>query len=179
VSEVALRLFGERGFEHTTLDDVAAELGISRRTLFRYFPSKNDMAWGEFESVLDRLRSELAVRDPAMPMMDALREAVVASNTYPDELLPELRTRITLIMRVPALQAHSMLRYEAWRAVVAEFVADRLGTRPGDLVPRTVGYTALATSISAFAYWVDAPGTDLTVLLNRAYRALASGFELD
>jgi TetR/AcrR family transcriptional regulator, regulator of mycofactocin system len=177
VGEVALRLFGERGFEQTTVDDIAAELGIARRTLFRYFPSKNDIVWGEFGSVLDRLRAELAVRGAAVPMMDALREAVVASNTYPAELLPELRTRITLIMRVPVLQAHSMLRYAAWRGVVAEFAAGRLGARPDDLMPRALGYAALAASTSAFAHWVDVPDADPLSLLDRSYRMLAAGFD--
>jgi mycofactocin system transcriptional regulator len=177
VGEVALRLFGERGFEETTVDDIAAELGIARRTLFRYFPSKNDIVWGDFDSVLHRLRAELAARDPAARMMDTLREAVVASNAYPAELLPELRTRITLIMRVPILQAHSMLRYAAWRAVVAQFAADRAGGRADDLLPRTLGYAALAASTSAFGYWVDFPDSDLLVLLDRSYRMLAAGFD--
>ena len=43
LSHVALALFLERGFDHTTVDDIAAAAGISRRTLFRYFPSKNDL----------------------------------------------------------------------------------------------------------------------------------------
>ncbi len=177
VGEVALRLFRERGFEQTTVDDIAAALGIGRRTLFRYFPSKNDIVWGEFDGVLDRLRAELAARDPAAPMMDTLREAVVASNTYPTELLPELRTRITLIMRVPVLQAHSMLRYAAWRRVVAQFAADRVGGAVDDLLPRTLGYAALAASTAAFGYWVDTPQADLLALLDRCYRMLAAGFE--
>lgn len=178
MGQVALGLFRERGFEQTTVDEIAAELGIARRTLFRYFPSKNDIVWGDFDSVLHRLRAELAARAPAAPMMDTLREAVVASNTYPAELLPELRTRITLIMRVPVLQAHSMLRYEAWRAVVAQFAADRIGADVDDLAPRALGYAALAASTSAFAYWVDAPDADLLSLLDRSYRLLATGFQL-
>jgi TetR/AcrR family transcriptional regulator, regulator of mycofactocin system len=179
VGEVALRLFRERGFEQTTVDDIATELGIARRTLFRYFPSKNDIVWGDFDSVLDRLRAELGARDPAAPMLDTLREAVVASNAYPAELLPELRTRITLITRVPALQAHSMLRYAAWRRVVADFVAGRVGVRADDLLPRALGYAALAASTSAFSYWVDTPDSDLTSLLDRSYRMLAAGFALE
>ena len=177
MGEVALRLFRQRGFEQTTVDDIAAELGIGRRTLFRYFPSKNDIVWGEFDSVLDRLRAELGARNPSAPMMDTLREAVVASNTYPPELLPELRTRITLIMRVPVLQAHSMLRYAAWRRVVAQYAADRIGAGVDDLLPRTLGYAALAASTSAFGYWVDFPDSDLLALLDRCYRVLAAGFE--
>ena len=171
-----MRLFRTRGFEQTTVDEIAAELGIGRRTLFRYFPSKNDIVWGDFDSVLDRLRTEFAARDPAAPMMDTLREAVVASNTYPAELLPELRTRIMLIMRVPVLQAHSMLRYAAWRRVVTEFAADRTGASAGDLLPQTLGNAALAASTSAFGYWVDVPDSDLLALLDRCYRMLAAGF---
>src|SRR5215208_2977879 len=60
VQRVALALFAERGFEETTLDDVAAAVGVSRRTLFRYYPSKNDIVWGEFGEQLKGLRSGLA-----------------------------------------------------------------------------------------------------------------------
>ena len=162
LGHVALRLFDERGFEQTTVDDIAAELGIARRTLFRYYPSKNDIVWGDFDSVLDRLRAELAAQDRNVPMMDALREAVVASNAYPVALLPELRTRITLIMRVPVLQAHSMLRYAAWRTVVAEFAADRVGARADDLMPRALGYAALADRRRRSATGVDVPDADLS-----------------
>ena len=57
---IALALFVRNGFEETTLDDIASEVGVGRRTLFRYFSSKNDLVWGNFDGVLDRLRGELA-----------------------------------------------------------------------------------------------------------------------
>lgn len=50
LSRVALRLFHEHGFEAATIDAIAAAAGISRRTYFRYFESKNDVAWGEFDT---------------------------------------------------------------------------------------------------------------------------------
>jgi mycofactocin system transcriptional regulator len=178
VSRTAFALFAERGFEATTMDDIAGTLAIGRRTVFRYFPSKNDLVWGDFAWVLDRLRMEFAATDPQAPLMEALREAVVASNTYPDEELPELRIRLTLITRTPALQAHSMLRYAEWRAVVAEFAARRLRRRPEDLEPEAIGYAALAASITAFTHWVDHPDRDLLELLHRSYRMLASGFDV-
>jgi hypothetical protein len=111
--------------------------------------------------------------------MDALGRAVVASNHYEPDQLPELRIRMTLITTVPALQAHSMLRYAAWRRVIAEFVARRLGQEPDELIPLTVGYAALATSMAAFVRWVNHPGDDLEENLERGYKLLASGFAED
>ena len=177
VQRVALALFAEQGFEETTLDDVAAAVGVSRRTLFRYYPSKNDMVWGDFDWVLRRLRDLLARTDPAAPLMVALAEAAVASNRYEPGDLPELRIRMTLITTVPSLQAHSMLRYAEWRDVVAEFAAQRLGTAPGDLVPQAIGHAALGASMAAFEHWVTDPASDLEDNLRRTYALLASGFD--
>jgi len=176
VAHVALRLFAEAGFDATTVDDIAAAVGLNRRSLFRYFASKNDIVWGDFDWVLQRLRALLDAADPDAPLMRALGDAVVASNAYPPEQLPELRVRMTLITTVPSLQAHSMLRYTAWREVIAEFVAARLGVAADALVPQLVGHAALGTSMAAFQQWVADPDGDLEALLREAYGLLASGF---
>lgn len=175
MTHTALELFARRGFDETTVEDIAAELGVSRRTLFRYFASKNDMVWGDFDWVLDRLRRCLAATARDEPLADALRKAVVESNRYDDDQLPELRIRMRLITGVPALQAHSMLRYAEWRAVIAEFVAERVRCNADDLVPQTVAHWALGTSMAAFVVWVGDPSSDLTVNLEEAYRLLGSG----
>lgn len=173
ISAVALDLFARHGFDETTVDDIAEATGISRRTLFRYFPSKNDMVWGDFDWVLARLRGYLAERPSGEPLLTAISEAVIASNRYDDEQLPELRIRMTLITTVPALQAHSMLRYADWRAVIAEFAAERLGQRPDEIVPQAIGHAALGSSMAAFVRWVDHPEEDLENNLRAAYDLLA------
>jgi TetR/AcrR family transcriptional regulator, regulator of mycofactocin system len=175
VTRTALELCAERGFEETTVDDIAEALGVSRRTLFRYFASKNDMVWGDFDWVLDRLRHCLDATAPDVPLHDALGRAVVESNRYEDEQLPELRIRMRLITGVPALQAHSALRYAEWREVIAVWVAQRLGGGPGDLIPQTVAHAALGTSMAAFLVWVDDPSSDLVANLEEAYRLLGHG----
>jgi len=180
VTRTALELFAERGFDETTVDDIADALGVSRRTLFRYFASKNDMVWGDFDWVLERLRRALQATPPEVPLHEALGRAVVESNRYEDEQLPELRIRMRLITGVPALQAHSALRYAEWREVIAVWLAERLGCRPGDLVPQTVAHAALGTSMAAFLVWVDDPSSDLVANLDAAYRLLGQGLhELD
>jgi TetR/AcrR family transcriptional regulator, regulator of mycofactocin system len=175
VSRTALEMFAERGFEETTVDDIAEALGVSRRTLFRYFASKNDMVWGDFDRVLERLRRCLDATGPDEPLHEALRRAAVESNRYEDEQRPELRIRMRLITGVPALQAHSALRYAEWRDVIAEWVAKRLGCEPGDLIPQTVAHAALGTSMAAFLVWVDDPSSDLLANLDQAYRLLGQG----
>ena len=175
VSAVALDLFARNGFEQTTLDDVAAAVGVSRRTLLRYYPSKNDLVWGAFSEHLERFRAVLAAAPEDEPLFDVVWRGVTAFNDYGPDELPRLRIRMELITGVPALQAHSALRYAAWRSVVAEFVARRLGLAVDDLVPQTVAHVALGTSIATYARWISRGG-DLLALLDDAFGLVACGF---
>jgi mycofactocin system transcriptional regulator len=177
IQRAALALFEERGFEATTLDDIAAALGVSRRTLFRYYPSKNDIVWAEFSLHLAGLRERLAHASPDEPLMDVLRRAVVAFNDYGADELPELRIRMRLITSVPALQGHSMLRYRDWCEVIAEFVAARLGCRVDDHVPQVIANAALGTAMATYRHWITHPRVDLLRELDEAFRLLAAGFD--
>jgi hypothetical protein len=80
IARVALGLFERNGFDETTVEDIAAAVGISRRTLFRYFESKRDIVWGEFAVELVRLRQHLQEAPADEPLMDVLRRAVVSTN---------------------------------------------------------------------------------------------------
>ena len=176
IEGVALGLFAERGFEATTVDDVAAAVGVGRRTLFRYFDSKNDIAWGDFDWEMERLHTALVEQGESVPLMEALRVGVVESNGYPPEQLPGLRIRMTLITQTPALQAHSALRYAEWRAVVAKWAAARLELAADDLIPQAIAGAALGTAMATFGRWVDHPDEDLGERLDLAFRSLAAGF---
>jgi TetR/AcrR family transcriptional regulator, regulator of mycofactocin system len=177
VQHVALGLFAEQGFEATTLDEVAAALGVSRRTLFRYYPSKNDIVWGEFSEHLAGLRERLGRASPDEPLMDVVRRAVVAFNDYGVDELPELRIRMGLITSVPALQGHSMLRYRDWCEVIAEFVAARLGCGVEDHLPQVIANAALGTAMATYRHWITHPQVDLLRELDEAFRLLAGGFD--
>jgi len=169
---VALELFAERGFEATTVDDLAEAAGIGRRTFFRYFPSKNDVVYGDFDAALDELRERLAATPRDVPLVDGIRDAVLAFNALPPGAEPQHRVRMSLVLHTPALQAHSTLRYAGWRAVIAEHAADRLGLDPADFPPRLLAHQALAAAVAAYEQWLAHPGSDLHDLLDRAFRAL-------
>jgi mycofactocin system transcriptional regulator len=173
---VALDLFSKRGFEATTVDDIAAAAGIGRRTFFRYYRSKNDVVWGDFEAGLARLRDRLAAVPASTPTFAALHAQILAFNAVDPREEPRHRERMALILRVPALQAHSTLRYAAWRAVVAEHVARRLHVPADALVPQAVAHAALGACLAGYEQWLREARTPLTALLDEALRALGEGF---
>lgn len=174
IEEAAFRLFAERGFDAVTMADIAAEVGVGRRTLFRYFESKNDIPWGQFDRTLDGFRAILAATPESVPLAQAVQGAVLRFNEYPADAQPSHRERMRLILETPALQAHSVLRYSEWRSVIADHVAARLGLRPTDTLPRTVGSVSLALAISAYEGWLDDPASDLHTLLDETMSSLRS-----
>jgi TetR/AcrR family transcriptional regulator, regulator of mycofactocin system len=176
LEQAAFTLFATRGFDATTVDEIAAAAGIGRRTFFRYFPSKNDIPWGAFEQELDRMRVRLKACPPEVPLMDAIRVALIDFNRVAPAQVPLHRRRMELILRVPALLAHSTLRFTAWREVVAEFAAERTGLRKDDLAPQTIAHAVLGVAIAAYEHWLDDPGSDLGALLDDAMRQLGAAF---
>ena len=176
VARAALDLFNRQGYDETTVDEIASAVGVSRRTFFRYYDSKRDAVWGEFDAELVRLHHQLDDAPADQPMMDVLRRAVVATNRFGAGELDELRIRIGLISTVPSLVAHSAIRYAEWCQVVAAFVAARVGGRPDDLAPQTVARAALGAAMAAFTCWAADGTDDLSAEVDRAFRLLATGF---
>ena len=176
LEQTAFALFAAQGFDATTVDEIAAAAGIGRRTFFRYFPSKNDIPWGAFEDELERMRVRLKASPPHVPLMDAIRVALIDFNRVAPAQVPLHRRRMELILRVPTLLAHSTLRFTAWRDVVAEFAAERTGRRPDDLAPQAVAHAILGVSIAAYEHWLDDPASDLGALLDDAMRQLGAAF---
>jgi mycofactocin system transcriptional regulator len=172
IERTALHLFATGGFDETTVDDIADAAGIARRTFFRYFPSKNDVVWGDFDTLLDELEGGLDDAPADAALWATIRAAVIDFNALAPSAVAAHRQRMALILYVPALQAHSTLRYAAWRAVVERFAATRLDPAADGASPGLVGHLALAASVSAYELWLTSPGTDLALLLGAAFDAV-------
>ncbi|RVW01081.1 mycofactocin system transcriptional regulator [Rhodococcus xishaensis] len=172
IAAVGLDLFAARGFDDTSVDDIAEAAGIARRTFFRYFPSKNAVPWGDFDAHLSEMRLMLSDLPDDIPLLDGLVSALLAFNTFPPEVATGHRERMRLIFVVPSLQAYSVVMYEGWRNVVAEYVARRLGVEPTDQLPRTVGYLLLGVALAAYETWLTDNSTDLIDLLTKGSRLL-------
>jgi TetR/AcrR family transcriptional regulator, regulator of mycofactocin system len=175
---ISLRLFTRYGFEDTTVERIAAAAGVSKRTFFRYFESKADVLWHAFDGEVRALCAALSAVPPDVPLMAAIRTAVVGVNRYRAEDVPELRTRMSLIGAVPALQASAAHHYDAWERAVSEFAAARLGEPADALYPLAIGRATLAVCRAAYDRWIDRADADLTVYLDEALGALATGFDV-
>jgi mycofactocin system transcriptional regulator len=173
---IALRLFTEQGFDETTIEQIAAEAGVSRRTFFRYFDSKASALWGEFDAEVATIRVALAAVPCDVPTMDAIRQAVVAANHYRAADIPELRARMSLIISVPALQSSAAVRYDAWEKAISDFAAVRIGQPADSLYALAIGRATLAVCRAAYDRWCARGDADLTVYLDAAIAALAAGF---
>jgi TetR/AcrR family transcriptional regulator, regulator of mycofactocin system len=172
IEQVAFRLFAERGFEDTTLETIAKEVGVGRRTLFRYFRSKNDIPWGQFDDTLTTFQQILADLPADLPLHEAIRLGILRFNEFDPDAQPPHRERMRLILRTPALQAHSVLRYADWRAVISEYVARRRDVDPTDLFPQTVAQVSLALALTAYSAWLEDPDANLPTLLDDAMSCL-------
>ncbi|OMC03047.1 mycofactocin system transcriptional regulator [Mycolicibacterium fortuitum] len=177
ITDVALGLFATHGFDEVSVDDVAKAAGIARRTLFRYYASKNAIPWGDFDAHLQHLRELLAALSTEKPLADALREALLSFNTYDEKEMAQHRMRMRVILETAGLQAYSMTMYAGWREVIATYVAQRIGAAAGDLMPQTVGWLMLGVALSAYEHWLADESVALADAIGQAFELARPGLQ--
>ncbi|MGB8391174.1 mycofactocin system transcriptional regulator [Mycobacterium sp.] len=177
ITDVGIELFTARGFADVSVDDVARAAGISRRTLFRYYASKNAIPWGDFDTHLAHLRDLLDSVDPRVRLAEALRAALLAFNTFDECETAHHRQRMRVILQTAELQAYSMTMYAGWREVIAEFVARRSDCKTADLLPQTVAWTMLGVALSAYEHWLVDESVPLPVALGNAFDIVGAGLD--
>jgi mycofactocin system transcriptional regulator len=180
ITDVALELFTARGFAEVSVDDVAHAAGIARRTLFRYYASKNAILWGDFAAHLAHLQELLDNVDPQVATGEALRAALLEFNTFDECETVRHRQRMRVILETAELQAYSMTMYAGWREVMAGFIAARLGVKTTDPLPQTVAWTMLGVALSAYEQWLSDESVTLPEALGNAFDVVGAGLnELD
>ena len=145
IVEAAFELFEERGFDGTTIADIADAADIAPRTFFSYFPSKDDVVFHDFEENHAMVASWLRDREPGTNAIDALRAGITGAGGEIDAArLREKQCRKRLMRENESLTAHSQHLLGKFADLLAEAVAKDLGDAPGDLRPRLVGAAATA-----------------------------------
>lgn len=176
IEESSLRLFAERGFDDTTVEELAEAAGVARRTFFRYFPSKNDVIFGSYEEHLDILRSEMRAVPAGTPAVQAVHRGFRAANDYRPDEFPTLAIRIRLMLEVPSLRAHAAWRYAGYERAVAESVAAHVG-EPSGLYASALARASIGVMWAAYAHWLaQGAGPGLGTLIDQGFTLLTTGF---
>jgi AcrR family transcriptional regulator len=179
VSQVALDLFEGRGFDAVTVDDIADAAGISRRTFFRYFESKEGAVLPFEEERLELLRRALAARPDGEPVLLTVRRATLAiTEPGPDGLdRRDALRRLRIVQQNPSVHAQSLEIHSRWEAAVRDVLADHLGTDPSTSVTaRVVAGATIAAVRAAVEVWLATGGeAELGDLLAEAYDVLTAG----
>ncbi|MGI5330274.1 TetR family transcriptional regulator [Actinomadura nitritigenes] len=172
LAEIAQNLFLERGFEETSVDDIATAAGVSRRTFFRYFSTKADVLWVESPAEFARFREELAAAPLSEPYDAVLCRAVPRALHHPPEHRTWALHRAELILNVPAVQEKAAARHAGWRRIATEFVAERRGTGVDDLVAIGAGHAVLSATLAAHEYWLAHTDQELPDIMARMLELL-------
>jgi AcrR family transcriptional regulator len=146
LADAALALFAERGYDATTIADIAERAGVSPRTFFTHHPSKEHVLFCEDDEWLQALREHLAARRPGEDTLSALRQwlrTLLAEWDVAERTVAE-QTRRQVIDTTPVLLAHERQLLSRFEVVLREAVAADLGESTDDLRPRLVAATAAA-----------------------------------
>ena len=148
IVEAALRLFEERGFDQTTIADIAEAADIAPRTFFGYFPSKEDVVFADFQDVFDDLSARLSDRAEQETAIDAIREWIAGLLEEIDPADDRERCRKRVIGDSPALADHNRALMGRIEELLAENIARDLDDQPGDVRPRMIA-AAVIGALSA------------------------------
>jgi AcrR family transcriptional regulator len=178
VQRAAIELFAQRGYGNVNVDDVTASLGIGRTTYFRYFGTKSGVIWADYDDILDRLPMALRAHGRHLPVMAAIREALLEVARFDEDARLLNRARLELIAVTPELapeRAHVSGRFAQ---IITEFVRGRMQEQPSPFVPDALGYAMVGTTSAVVRMWASAePGTSWAELLCSAVDAISIPFQ--
>jgi AcrR family transcriptional regulator len=141
LAETARRLFTERGFERVSVAEIAREADVSEKTVFNYFPTKEDLVYWRLESFEDELLETIRSRGPGESVLDAFGRFVRRPRGMLGQYDPEARERLAALTRMivesPSLLAREQQIFEGYTASLAALIADETGSEPGDVEPWT------------------------------------------
>ena len=156
LTSVAQDLFLEHGYEQTTVDQIAAAAGMSKRTFFRYFPSKDDLVIGKYDLFGDRMADALDARPADEPVWESLRRVFDIALDYVQDDRQRARNDAMehIVQSTPQLTARYLEKLQRVQALLIGRVAERLALSATDPRPAAIVAAAFACMQTARASWL-------------------------
>ena len=180
IARAALRLFAERGYDETTLAEIAEAADVAPRTIFAHFENKEDILFSDEMGIFNELKRRLDQRPAGATTVDALREFVACMKS-PDE---DDKLRKKVIMANPALQMKMRARHAQLEPMLGESIARDLGTGPEDIRALLIAasMTAAFESVSDQFFQAESGGEPVTheqamAILDQVLDFLRGGLE--
>lgn len=166
--EAAFELFDERGFDDTTVDDIAARAGVGRTTFFRHYRSKEAVIFPAHEALLERIEARLDAAAPSSRDLAVVEAARIVLRHYVAEG-DRARRRYRLITSVPALRDREMAGLRQYQRLFAEALRSRWpGDADGELRADLMASAVVAAHNHVLRRWLRGDSTDPEADLDRA-----------
>jgi len=177
IQRQALRLFRERGYEETTVSQIAEAAEVSESTFFRYFPTKEDVVlWDEFDPLIfEALRAQPAELSTIRALRNAIRDVLARTSASEQS---GLRERVALLLSVPPLRAALLDQVSGPMRLLAEAVAERADRRSDDPAVRAAAGALLGVGLSAMFAAAENPDSDIVSLIDEGLAQLEAGLPL-
>lgn len=178
LQEAAFGLFASRGFDDVTAADVAAAAGVSERTFFRHFASKDEVLEGDPGRLVTTVEAALLARPASEPPLVALGQAARALADLIEADVERYRLMLRLATRSPVLAARVLAAQSRWAETIASCLARRAGVDAAvELWPHVLARAAVGAAGAALDRWIDGGGHPgaLGPLFGEAIGVLASG----
>jgi AcrR family transcriptional regulator len=175
IQREALRLFLAKGYDATTVEEIAAAAGVSHMTFFRYFPTKEDVVMSDdYDPLIFDL---VAARPAGETVFDSVRVALRAGlERIYAEARDALFVRTRLILHTPQLRARLWEQQAATEGLIARALAGRAGMEVADLRTRVLAAASVSALTTALRVWVERDGADeFPALVDQAFDALVGG----
>ncbi|MGH3376369.1 MAG: TetR family transcriptional regulator [Actinoallomurus sp.] len=170
----AVRLFQEQGYDATTIEQIAEAAEVSPSTVFRYYPTKEDLVISDdYDPLLiAAFRSQPPGLSPIQMLRNALRTTL---SDMPSTELTVQRERVMLVMSVPALWGASLDNLSETLRMLIDMTAEREGRAPDDAEVRTFGGAVFGVMLEVMFRWAREPDMDLPAEVDRALAHLEAG----
>lgn len=145
LAEAAFALFDERGYEQTTIEDIAARAGLSRTTFFRSFRSKEDVIFPDHATILAAIRGRLSASTPQTALVAVSEAARLVLLQYLTEG-HRARSRYALISTVPALRARETASVQQYQRIFVDYISDWMGGEDGPVLRAELMANAIITA---------------------------------